>query len=160
MLMRIWDKALPVRQRVAELAESALGGRLYRLILVGEEAGKRPFFGCQMCGQCILRSTGFQCPMQCPKQMRNGPCGGAADGHCEVYEDRQCIWNRAYERSTALGRIDHMEKIQPPVDWRMYGTSALLNHLAGRDDHIFPIRPEHQDLVADKRESPAPNPPK
>nr|WP_245947992.1 methylenetetrahydrofolate reductase C-terminal domain-containing protein [Halomonas montanilacus] len=29
-----------------------------------------------MCGQCILSSTGMSCPMNCPKSLRNGPCGG------------------------------------------------------------------------------------
>ena len=51
-----------------------------------EEPVKRSLFDCQMCGQCVLHYTGMTCPMTCPKQIRNGPCGGVrADGHCEVY---------------------------------------------------------------------------
>ena len=42
-----------------------------------EAAVKKPVFGCQMCGQCVLHSTGMTCPMNCPKTLRNGPCGGA-----------------------------------------------------------------------------------
>ena len=50
-------------------------------------------FDCQMCGQCVLSSTGMSCPMNCPKQMRNGPCGGVrADGHCEVKPEMRCVW--------------------------------------------------------------------
>ena len=42
-------------------------------------------FDCRMCGQCVLSSTGMSCPMNCPKTLRNGPCGGVrADGNCEV----------------------------------------------------------------------------
>ena len=41
-----------------------------------EAAVKKPVFGCKLCGQCVLHSTGMTCPMTCPKQLRNGPCGG------------------------------------------------------------------------------------
>ncbi|MDO9066739.1 MAG: methylenetetrahydrofolate reductase C-terminal domain-containing protein, partial [Chloroflexota bacterium] len=37
---------------------------------------KGPLFGCRMCGNCLLQETAFICPMECPKGMRNGPCGG------------------------------------------------------------------------------------
>ena len=43
-----------------------------------EEVSKGYLFNCQMCGQCILHSTGMTCPMNCPKNLRNGPCGGRA----------------------------------------------------------------------------------
>ena len=32
----------------------------------------------QVCGQCVLSSTGMACPMNCSKQLRNTPCGGFA----------------------------------------------------------------------------------
>ena len=41
-----------------------------------ERKVKGLLFDCQMCGSCVLSSTGMSCPMNCPKQMRNGPCGG------------------------------------------------------------------------------------
>ena len=28
-----------------------------------EYAGKKLIFGCHMCGQCVLHSTGLTCPM-------------------------------------------------------------------------------------------------
>jgi methylenetetrahydrofolate reductase (NADPH) len=53
-----------------------------------------------MCGQCVLHSTGMTCPMNCPKTLRNGPCGGVReDGHCEVKPEMRCVWLKAYERS-------------------------------------------------------------
>ena len=47
-----------------------------------EKITKGFLFDCQMCGQCALSSTGMSCPMNCPKTLRNGPCGGVRDnGH-------------------------------------------------------------------------------
>ena len=47
-----------------------------------ERAAKGFMFDCRECGQCVLSATGMACPMNCPKQMRNGPCGGVrADGN-------------------------------------------------------------------------------
>ena len=47
-----------------------------KLLIGSEEVLKGYAFNCQMCGQCILHSTGMTCPMNCPKNLRNGPCGG------------------------------------------------------------------------------------
>jgi methylenetetrahydrofolate reductase (NADPH) len=49
-----------------------------------ELAVKKPLFGCQACGNCVLGAMEYVCPMTCPKHMRNGPCG-AFDGRCEVF---------------------------------------------------------------------------
>ncbi len=57
---------------------------LERVILPAEKISKEAIFDCRMCGQCILHSTGLACPMRCPKNLRNGPCGGVrANGNCE-----------------------------------------------------------------------------
>jgi Methylene-tetrahydrofolate reductase C terminal len=100
-----------------------------------EHAVKAPVWGCQMCGQCVLHSTGMTCPMNCPKTLRNGPCGGVrADGSCEVKPDMRCVWLKAFERSERLpafkGHIDHL---RPPVDNALNGTSAWINLVSGRD---------------------------
>ena len=47
-----------------------------RLLAKIELCAKGPLFGCRMCGNCLLQETAFICPMECPKGMRNGPCGG------------------------------------------------------------------------------------
>ena len=74
-----------------------------------EAAVKKPVFGCQMCGQCVLHSTGMTCPMNCPKTLRNGPCGGVRpDGGCEVKPEMRCVWLKAVERAPKLplgGRV-------------------------------------------------------
>jgi len=59
-----------------------------------EKLVKGKLFGCRMCAQCALPSTAYACPMTCPKQLRNGPCGGvAANGDCEVYPGVRCVWS-------------------------------------------------------------------
>lgn len=96
-----------------------------------EKISKGPLFGCKMCGQCALRLTGMTCPMTCPKQLRNGPCGGVrSGGYCEVYPERRCVWTDAYERSQRM-RIygQKIRDLQPPVDWSLEGQSAWVNML-------------------------------
>ena len=87
---------------------------------------KVSLFDCSMCGQCIVRSTGLACVMRCPKQLRNGPCGGTVNGMCEVDPGMPCAWIRAYDRAHKLGRgfDKKLDLIQPPVDWRLWGTSS------------------------------------
>src|SRR5205809_7134479 len=91
-----------------------------------EAAVKKPIWGCQMCGQCVLHSTGMTCPMNCPKTLRNGPCGGVRpNGHCEVKPEMRCVWVKAYERSDRLPLWrSHIDHLRPPVDNSLTGTSA------------------------------------
>jgi hypothetical protein len=100
-----------------------------------ERSSKDALFGCTMCGQCILHSTGMVCPMTCPKNLRNGACGGVrADGHCEVIPEMKCIWVVAYDRAQELRVFGpEMIDIKPPVDHRLQGTSAWINMLTGVD---------------------------
>lgn len=120
---------------------SRLGyGRSERLIIVGEEVSKKVLFDCRMCGQCILHSTGMTCPMTCPKNLRNGPCGGVrANGNCEVKPEMRCVWVEAYERSQKMKTYGHeMVMIQPPVNRQLEGTSAWINMLTGADKETPP----------------------
>jgi hypothetical protein len=102
--------------------------RLERPVAVVEKALKRALFDCRMCGQCVLSSTGMSCPMNCPKTLRNGPCGGVrADGNCEVKPDMKCVWVEAYRGSQRIpGGIAAMQHIQIAVDQRQQGRSAWL----------------------------------
>jgi methylene-tetrahydrofolate reductase-like protein len=105
-----------------------------------EHAVKGPVFGCQMCGQCVLHSTGLTCPMNCPKTLRNGPCGGVRpDGTCEVRPEMRCVWLKAYERSRRLPLWkDHFGHLRPPVDNSLKGTSSWRNLVTGRDRQTPP----------------------
>ncbi len=113
----------------------ALARRLEKLMLPLEESSKKAIFDCRMCGQCVLHSTGMTCPMTCPKNLRNGPCGGVrANGNCEVYPDKPCIWVQAIERSRRIPLWqDHKFHVMPPVDWSLAETSSWVNLFTGRD---------------------------
>ena len=106
-----------------------------RIMVHAEEISKGWAFNCQMCGQCILHSTGMTCPMNCPKNLRNGPCGGVrANGHCEVVPDAPCVWVQAYERSQKMKHyVEEMQIVQPPVNRTLYNTSSWLNMVEQRD---------------------------
>jgi len=85
----------------------------------------------QNCGQCIVGFTGLSCPMNCPKKMRNGPCGGVrADGACEVDPGMQCVWVLAWD---GVRRLDDeqvpLQAVQPPVDHQLMGRSAWLREV-------------------------------
>jgi Methylene-tetrahydrofolate reductase C terminal len=104
----------------------------------GERLVKERLFGCRMCGQCALPATAYACPMTCPKQLRNGPCGGVGpDGSCEVYPGRRCVWLMAYERAAAEDRIADLRRLQRPIDQRKWGQSSWVNYWQGRDDELW-----------------------
>jgi hypothetical protein len=101
--------------------------RLERPVAALEGVVKGALFDCRMCGQCALSSTGMSCPMNCPKGLRNGPCGGVrGDGNCEVYPDMPCVWVKAWEGSRAMQRGDRIRDAQPPIDHRLKGSSSWL----------------------------------
>ena len=109
-----------------------------RALLVLEKEIKEEIYDCRMCGQCILHSTGMSCPMRCPKNLRNGPCGGVLqNGNCEVLPDTPCVWVQAWDGSRRLPLWrSHMEHVHRPVDWRLQGTSSWENLLTRRDKHV------------------------
>lgn len=103
-------------------------GRAERPVALVERGVKGFLFDCRMCGQCILSSTGMSCPMTCPKQMRNGPCGGVrANGHCEVIPDMPCVWVRAWEGSRTMRGGDAVLDLQAPVNHALRETSSWLS---------------------------------
>lgn len=106
-----------------------------RLLIPLEEIGKGALFDCRMCGQCILHSTGMTCPMTCPKNLRNGPCGGVLlNGHCEIFPDRPCVWVQAWERSERMPFYGpEIRRIQAPLNHQLRGTSAWINDLHRKD---------------------------
>ena len=54
---------------------------------------------CSLCGECIIDETGGLCPVtRCAKGLRNGPCGGAIKGKCEVNSDSDCVWVLIYDK--------------------------------------------------------------
>jgi hypothetical protein len=112
--------------------------RALRVFTAAERRTKEAVFGCRMCGQCALPATGYACPMTCPKQLRNGPCGGVSpSGACEVYPDERCVWVIAHERAESAGRADDLTLLQRPVDHRCSGSSSWVNYWLGRDEGLW-----------------------
>jgi hypothetical protein len=128
--------------------------KLSRVLLFFEDIVKVPLFRCQHCGECILSSTAFICSQNCPKRLRNGPCGGTReDGSCEVFPDRKCVWYRIYFRSRLLRRVSLLYKINSIHNWNLERTSAWLNLFRGRiPGTILFLRNDRQrvkDIIAD-----------
>jgi hypothetical protein len=93
---------------------------------------------CGGCGNCVLDKTAGICPIvRCSKSMLNGPCGGSQDGRCEVNKDIDCAWQLIHDRLKAQGKLDYMDIIQPPKDWK-----------SGR--HGGPRKMVREDLMIDE----------
>lgn len=102
-----------------------------------EFAMKSPLFGCQACGNCVLGHMEYVCPQTCPKNLRNGPCGGTLNGRCEVV-DKPCIWVAVYERAKTANRLGELKVYIPPPNRALSGTSSWINYFLHRDS-----RPEN-----------------
>lgn len=95
-----------------------------------EKLVKGVLFDSQMCGSCTLSATGMVCPMNCPKRMRNGPCGGVrTDGCCEVMPTMPCVWIDAYAGSQRMRRGRRILDIQAPLDHRLAERSSWLREV-------------------------------
>lgn len=105
--------------------------RLEKPFLAAEKMTKGLLLDSQSCGQCIVGYTGLSCPMNCPKGLRNGPCGGVrTDGTCEIKPDMPCVWVLAWEGNKRLAATDYpIQTVQPPVDFRLFEKSAWLREV-------------------------------
>jgi hypothetical protein len=108
--------------------------RLEKPVAAVERVAKGLLFDCRMCGQCALSSTGMSCPMNCPKSLRNGPCGGVRPGgFCEVEPEMRCVWDQAYAGSQRMKRGATIGQPMKPIDNRLWGGSSWL--AVARGDH-------------------------
>jgi 5,10-methylenetetrahydrofolate reductase len=134
-------------QAVGPLARGIGRERLERPVAGVERALKGFLFDCRMCGGCALASTGMSCPMNCPKQLRNGPCGGVRqDGGCEVHPAMQCVWIEAWRGGTRTAAGALPAAINAPVEHDRAGTSTWLRvaegtHRPGVLAPAAPLRP-------------------
>ncbi len=127
LLERVYDALQRMVVASAPLLQRFGYARLERPMAFAERHLKGALFDCRMCGDCLLSSTGMSCPMNCPKSLRNGPCGGVrADGCCEVYPDMPCVWVKAYEGSQLMRKGAAISTVQAPIDHRLKGSSAWL----------------------------------
>ncbi len=125
----------PLLKGAAKLIEKSR--ILTKLFFVIENISKKILFDCRKCGDCALSDMAYLCPeSQCPKFLRNGPCGGSEKTYCEVRKDRLCVWVRIYERYKAHHERDNLkDACIPPRNWALDGTSSWLNLYLDRDYH-------------------------
>ena len=117
----------PVLIKLHPLFKTLGYGRLEKPVRVFEQAVKGLMFDCQMCGKCALSSTGMSCPMNCPKSIRNGPCGGVRlDGHCEIKPEMRCVWVEAWRGSQQMRDAEAIQQVQLPVNHSLKGSSSWL----------------------------------
>ncbi len=134
LLVRAWQALSWLVERLGPGFERVGLERASRWVYWAETPFKRWLFDCRSCGQCVLHYTGMTCPMTCPKQLRNGPCGGVrADGKCEVYPDRDCVWVLALQRLEKTPYRREQFRVNPPVDWQLEGMASWVTHATGRD---------------------------
>jgi 5,10-methylenetetrahydrofolate reductase len=132
-LKRVYDSCARYAPYLGRAVRLVGAGRMERVLTPIERAGKRLFFDCKMCGQCVLSATGMTCPTNCGKRMRNGPCGGVSpQGMCEVVPDMRCVWVEATEgRKRIAGTAAVPTDVLPPIDNRRAGRSTWLQVIEG-----------------------------
>ena len=95
-----------------------------------ERLAKGALFDCRMCGACVLSSTGMACPMNCPKALRNGPCGGVRDdGGCELAPQMRCVWIEARHGASRMRAGALPAQPNPPLEHQHVGRSSWLRVL-------------------------------
>ena len=133
-LVWAWEITARVLALMRPIFERVGVERSSRIVKPPEEFGKHLLFNCQNCAQCVLHYTGMTCPMNCPKSLRNGPCGGVRlDGKCEVKPEMDCVWVKAYDGAQRLIWAHEFHDLRPPVDWAIQGSSSWINLVTGRD---------------------------
>lgn len=128
---------------------------LDRPLALAERLIKGPLFDCKLCGNCLLSDTGLTCVTNCPKSLRNGPCGGVRENSmCEVDPNMRCVWVEAWQGSARLAdeASRGILKLQPPMERNIAGTSAWLRLLTSEPEKSAKAEPLPQALP------PRPNP--
>ena len=123
----VYNGSSPIILAFIRLMKKLFGDRLDGAFTWAEKQSKELLFDCRMCGNCVLSSTGMTCPMNCPKTIRNGPCGGVrANGHCEVKPEMKCVWVEAWSGSRKMKNSHEIEIIQFAPNNKHKGTSAWI----------------------------------
>jgi Methylene-tetrahydrofolate reductase C terminal len=132
-LEAVYNAANPLILKLLRGVTRVFGTRLDKPITKLEAAAKGLLFDCQMCGDCALSKTGMSCPMNCPKTIRNGPCGGVREnGMCEVRPEMRCVWVAAWDGASRMKGGEAIREVNFAVDHRLRGTSTWLR--LARDD--------------------------
>lgn len=74
---------------------------------------------CAGCGTCVIHYYDGLCPIaRCSKSLQHGPCGGSADGKCEISKDVECIWDTIVKKKMEQGRLEDLRNIRSAKDWQ------------------------------------------
>lgn len=149
-------------QTAAELLDNPVYAASDTMTVDGQHGMALTTTLCEACGQCYLNLTGGICPIvDCAKSLLNGQCGGSKEGKCEVDKNKDCAWDKIYNKMKDLGRLD--ELLNQPMEIRDYSklnhkfinqyvTSVRENRFVGYYGGIHPSEKkyfsEHIDLVS------------
>ena len=90
-----------------------------------------------MCGNCQLQETAFICSMECPKGVRNGPCGGSTEamGASDLgIRKVLCISGDSMNMAPApLGRMDVVDVDAVQMLWVLRRMRDEGRYLDGRE---------------------------
>jgi methylenetetrahydrofolate reductase (NADPH) len=139
-LRRVYDLFSRLAPVVAPVARTLGVARTEALLRPLERNAKSLLFDCRMCGQCVLSATGMACPMNCAKEMRNGPCGGVrANGSCEVKPEMRCVWVEATAgtKRIAPDHLAHPTPLLPAIDQRKRGSASWIQVIHGKPNPAF-----------------------
>ena len=133
---RAFEPGVPGFNAWGKVFEQIEQHKLDKPVHVFEQAVKLPMYDCRDCGDCSLPDIAYLCPeSHCQKNQRNGPCGGAHDGLCEV-PGHTCIWADAYKRLKPYGEeLAMLDRAPVFQDNTLRRTSAWGNAFLDRD-HI------------------------
>lgn len=127
-------------QTVADLAGKPVVAASNTLNYRGHHGMALTKKSCDACAQCYLNITGGVCPIvDCSKSLVNGQCGGAKNGKCEVDPNKDCAWEKIYQRLAKQGRLE--EFLNQPVQVRDFSkvNFKVIN------DYVKSIREERLD---------------
>ncbi len=97
-------------QTVADLCKKPVFAAANSLNYTGYHGMALTKKACEACDQCYLNVTGGICPIvDCSKSLLNGQCGGAKNGKCEVDPNKDCAWEKIYQRLAAQDRLPEFQ---------------------------------------------------
>ncbi len=74
---------------------------------------------CAGCGTCVIHKYDGLCPIaRCSKSIMHGPCGGSAQGMCEISSELVCIWDKIVKKKMEQGRLEDLLITNNAKDWR------------------------------------------
>ena len=127
-------------QTVADLAGKPVVAASNTLNYRGHHGMALTKKSCDACAQCYLNITGGVCPIvDCSKSLVNGQCGGAKNGKCEVDPNKDCAWEKIYQRLAKQGRLE--EFLNQPVQVRDF---SKVNYKV-INDYVKSIREDRLD---------------